>query len=80
MRHIRRYCINEQDAMKKEQRKQLLAIKYLVAEIKTDSTDLEEEEKEKEISQKADQRDKQVKRIKKEKKLNEISLEEPTSN
>lgn len=43
---IRRYYINEQEAMEKEQRKQPLDIKYLTAEIKSDVIEgLEEKEK-----------------------------------
>lgn len=43
---IRRYYINEQDAMEKEQRKQLLDLKYLIAEIKSDVIEgLEEKDK-----------------------------------
>lgn len=43
---IRRYYINEQDAMEKKQRKQLLDLKYLIAEIKSDVIEgLEEKDK-----------------------------------
>lgn len=43
---IRRYYINEQDAMEKVQRKQLLDLKYLIAEIKSDVIEgLEEKDK-----------------------------------
>lgn len=55
-----RYCINDQDPIKKGKRKQVLEIKYLIAEIKTH---LIEGVGKKEFSQKANQKDKPIKRI-----------------